>query len=179
MSTKHLTSNRQDWETPNYLFNYCQTVLNAVYEGSGPFTVDLAAENHNKKVEHYLEDIFAPECDLKDAVGFMNPPFSNKSEFVARVVDMFDAGNLKYAVLVLPSDPSTVSIWGVLDASGYLAVVLDVIGRVAFIDPETLKPASGNSYGTTLAILSREHKEEGAGAGSHIHKFIYRDDIRS
>lgn len=60
-----------EWETPPELFKYLDSRFN--------FTIDAAAQDHNKKL-----DIFSNDCFNTDFTGhrvFCNPPYSKAKEF--------------------------------------------------------------------------------------------------
>lgn len=69
VSSALMLSNKQDWETPDHLFEALNKEFN--------FTLDVCAHSGNKKVDRY----FSPEDnsliqDWSNDVCFMNPPYN-------------------------------------------------------------------------------------------------------
>ena len=75
------TSNKDDWETPQQLFDK----LNLVYN----FTLDPCATNENAKCKkYYTREDNGLSKDWKGEVVFMNPPYGREiSKFVKKAYD--------------------------------------------------------------------------------------------
>lgn len=95
------TSNKDDWETPQNLFDE----LNAEFD----FEVDVCADNYNSKCDSYYDEgLNALECDWSKGhtSAFMNPPYGRRiGEFVKKAYDESQKGCT--VVCLLPSRTDT------------------------------------------------------------------------
>ena len=66
-----MSSVREDWPTPQYLFDY----LNEIFQ----FTLDVCANSDNHKVTRYFDEkTDGLKQDWSKDVCFMNPPYGRK-----------------------------------------------------------------------------------------------------
>lgn len=71
------SSKTDEWETPETIFNK----LNQRYK----FTLDPCASDHNAKcTKYYTKETDGLSKSWKDQVVFVNPPYSNVKEWVAK-----------------------------------------------------------------------------------------------
>jgi len=70
-------SHKDDYETPKKVFEYIEK-----YYLKGTFTIDLCATSHNTKCKKFIlpEVNLFSQCDFKNKVCFMNPPYNKKSK---------------------------------------------------------------------------------------------------
>ena len=94
-----MTSNKDDWETPQSLFDK----LNAIYN----FTLDTAASDSNAKYEHYYT---IKEDGLKQKLSgrvFCNPPYGRSiKEWIKKASD--EAKNCEVIVMLMPARTDTI-----------------------------------------------------------------------
>jgi len=101
MNKVHYMSNKDDWETPDDLFN----ALNEEYG----FTVDVCATAHNKKLERYWSEKDQPLIRAwTNEVCWMNPPYGRKvtGEWVMKAYYESTAHNA-LVVCLLPARTDT------------------------------------------------------------------------
>lgn len=94
-----LTSNRDDWETPQWLFDKYNKDFN--------FTLDPCASHHNHKCDKYFtKDENGLIQDWSDEVVFCNPPYGrNIKDWVKKCHDeQFTAESI---VLLVPARTDT------------------------------------------------------------------------
>jgi phage N-6-adenine-methyltransferase len=154
---------RNAWGTPDFVFDY--------FDKRFDFTVDAAASKENAKVAVHWnidDDWFSASREELLKEGFTrvwcNPPYSNIKPWVEQARKDRELGIL--TALLVPATPD--AGWWPLDANEYTFITK---GRLAFIDPVTGKPKSGNSKGS-VAIVFCPYAPQG------IVKFINRDDMK-
>lgn len=135
------------WSTPMSVIDAVRTTLNL------PIALDACATRENRRCYEYIseeEDAFSvgwvPE--LRGFV-FCNPPYSQLADWVERCAEQaVDQGQI--VVGLVPCDTSTrwFHRW-VMDTASILLVPNK---RIAFINPETNKPISGNPKGSLLPV---------------------------
>jgi site-specific DNA-methyltransferase (adenine-specific) len=103
LSTK-FASKSQDWETPQDLFDSIDAEFH--------FTLDAAADEHNKKVDAYLsESQNAMEYDWNGNVCWLNPPFGGKRYKLSQWVEKSYAESLKGSTVVMLIPARTNTNW--------------------------------------------------------------------
>ena len=135
---------KDNWRTPRPLFEAIGRRLRIQR-----FVVDLAADQDNTLCEQFIT---AEEDALRtpwpaDTWLWCNPPYSQTKEFVDRAVAEMDFCR---SVLLVPAATDT-RWWA--DAFASATVTLLLTGRVSFVDPETGKPMSGNTTGSTVFVF--------------------------
>ena len=120
----HYMSQRQDWETPQFLFDG----LNAEFG----FDRDVCATPENSKCREF----FAPEDDALvqrwEGVCWMNPPYGQPvvSHFCSKLVDEFHNGDVTEAISL--TNNATDTQW-FRTLAGSASARCDIAGRVRFI----------------------------------------------
>jgi phage N-6-adenine-methyltransferase len=98
------SSKNEHCETPQAYFDELDDRYN--------FVLDLAANENNYKVSHYLTDIFDParleQFNLQPGnAAYMNPPYGRKiGKFIKRAIEIADKYSLTL-VMLLPSRTDT------------------------------------------------------------------------
>lgn len=99
-----LTSNKQDWETPQELFDRYNMLF--------PFVIDLAASDHNALTPiYYTEEINALKQNWHDIGGWcwLNPPYGRGlKEWVRKAAEEVKLG--AKIVMLIPARTDT-SYW--------------------------------------------------------------------
>jgi phage N-6-adenine-methyltransferase len=91
-------SKRQDWETPDEIFNPLDDEFN--------FTLDVCANSDNAKcVRYYSEFIDGLEQNWVNEVCWMNPPFGVQGKWVKKAFDEAQKG--AKVVCLLPARTNT------------------------------------------------------------------------
>jgi len=105
------SSNKEDWETPQWLFNE----LNREFD----FNLDAAGDKHNAKCENYIiEEVDSlSEPWLLFSVNvwggtksrvWLNPPYGRSvGKWVEKAVEEVKAGHSELVVMLLPARPDT------------------------------------------------------------------------
>ena len=93
-----MTSNRDDWETPQELFERL--------DGIHHFTVDVASTHDNAKCEHhYTRDEDGLLQDWAGEVVWCNPPYGRDSKrWIAKMADEAERGTKIVALLPARTD---------------------------------------------------------------------------
>lgn len=146
-----LTSNRQDYETPDPLFTYIQRFLGVM------FVVDFAASDSNALCQmYYTKERSAFDAPwvvppmYANAAGWCNPPYGDKDhpvrEWVAQALPQYNY------VFLLPCNKMDQSwVW----LLRHRAAWVKIIGRVQFRIGGQHLPTS-NSQGSTLLCMGPE-----------------------
>lgn len=127
--TVMLSSVRQDWETPNTLYN----ALNKEFQ----FTIDVCALPHNAKHPRY----FTPEMngldqDWSNEVCWMNPPYGREQiKWIEKAYEESKKGAT--VVCLIPARPDT-KVWH--DIIFPNAEVRFVRGRITFVGADSPAP---------------------------------------
>lgn len=142
---------QDNYQTPSHIFGQ----LNAIFN----FTVDAACTSVDKKCP--VGFCFDLGTDgLVESWGgyrvFCNPPFSNKSEWIKKAFDEVHNGNCPLAVLIIPTLSESIDAFQDYVFTRYWNTVKVIRQRIAFINPETGKPQSGNNSGTSICIFMKE-----------------------
>lgn len=87
---------RDDWETPDWLFNK----LNKQYN----FKLDCCANNQNKKCEDFFNDL--SELKITNVNSWMNPPFSKAKEMFKMFFE-----KVLFGVAIYRGDNLETEIW--------------------------------------------------------------------
>ncbi|MHB5609791.1 phage N-6-adenine-methyltransferase [Klebsiella pneumoniae] len=137
---------RDLWRTPPAIF----ACLNAEF----CFQLDAAAAPHNALCRKFItaeqNTLETPWADYLSIPGYvwLNPPYSDITPFVKKAAA--ESANQIGTVMLVPADTSVG--WfkeAILTAS---EVRFITAGRLAFINPVTGKPVSGNNKGSMLII---------------------------
>lgn len=92
------TSNNQEWETPQKLFEELNKEFN--------FTLDACASKSNHKLErYYTEKDSALNHSWKDERVFINPPYNRNKEFIKKCFD--ERESARVIVLLIPARTDT------------------------------------------------------------------------
>lgn len=121
-STAHLSNNKDEWETPQWLFD----ILDAEFG----FELDVCASARNAKCEDYftIEDD-ALACEWR-GVCWMNPPYSEIDEWMEKALESSKDGAT--VVCLVPARTDVGWFW---DYARHGEVRL-VRGRLHFVDDE-------------------------------------------
>ncbi|WP_018694223.1 phage N-6-adenine-methyltransferase [Algicola sagamiensis] len=140
---------RDLWETPPWLF----VALDEIY---GPFQLDAAASDKNKKCHRFLSekdnalsiDWFAllDSDGHQDKKVWVNPPYSNIQPWVDKAKEQQAKG--VFTVMLVP-DTASVGWW---PQSG-VNVLRITKGRISFINAESKKRVHGNTQGSALFLF--------------------------
>ena len=142
---------KDNWRTPVSLFDAIQRRLRI-----SNFICDLAADEDNHLCDVWIgeeEDALSVRWPV-DGWSWCNPPYSLTKEFVGKAID---ESYKSPSVLLVPAATDTVW-WG--EAFKNADVVLLLTGRVSFVSPETGKPVSGNTTGSTVFAFGGIHARD-------------------
>lgn len=137
---------RDLWRTPPALF----ASLNAEF----CFQLDAAAAPHNALCRKFItaeqNTLETPWSDYLSIPGYvwLNPPYSNITPFVKKAAA--ESINQIGTVMLVPADTSVGWFKEAIQTASEVRFI--TAGRLAFINPVTGKPVSGNSKGSILII---------------------------
>lgn len=137
---------RDLWRTPPSLF--------AALDAEFCFQLDAAAAPHNALCRKFITQeqntLETPWSDYLTIPGYawMNPPYSNITPFVKKAAA--ESINQIGTVMLVPSDTSVGWFKEALQTASEVRLITS--GRLAFINPVTGKPVSGNNKGSMLII---------------------------
>lgn len=137
---------RDLWRTPPALF----ACLNAEF----CFQLDAAAAQHNALCKKFitaeqntLETLWADYLSIPGYV-WLNPPYSDITPFVKKAAA--ESSNQIGTVMLVPADTSVGWFKEAIQTASEVRFITS--GRLAFINPVTGKPVSGNNKGSMLII---------------------------
>jgi phage N-6-adenine-methyltransferase len=139
-------SGRQDWRTPPELFEFCDLVF-------GPFSLDVAADEHNHLVDLWLHD--GLNTDWTAGGGrtvFCNPPWNQAAKWVDKAVEEALNHGIR-TVMVLPA--STDTAWFLKAWNNGVVILLHK--RVAYLNPDG--SSSSPDRGTIIAYITGEQED--------------------
>ncbi|HCR0043735.1 TPA: phage N-6-adenine-methyltransferase [Enterobacter hormaechei] len=137
---------RDLWRTPPALF----AALNAEF----CFQLDAAAAPHNALCRKFItaeqNTLETPWADYLSIPGYvwLNPPYSDIMPFVKKAAS--ESANQIGTVMLVPADPSVGWFKEAIQTASEVRFI--TAGRLAFINPITGKPVSGNNKGSILII---------------------------
>ena len=137
---------RDLWRTPPALF----TSLDAEF----CFQLDAAAAPHNALCRKFItaeqNTLETPWADYLSIPGYvwLNPPYSDITPFVKKAAA--ESSNQIGTVMLVPADTSVGWFKEAIQTASEVRFI--TAGRLAFINPVTGKPVSGNSKGSILII---------------------------
>lgn len=137
---------RDLWRTPPALF----ASLNAEF----CFQLDAAAAPHNALCRKFItaeqNTLETPWADYLNVPGYvwLNPPYSDITPFVKKAAA--ESANQIGTVILVPADTSVGWFKEAIQTASEVRFI--TAGRLAFINPVTGKPVSGNNKGSMLII---------------------------
>lgn len=137
---------RDLWRTPPALF----ACLNAEF----CFQLDAAAAAHNALCRKFItaeqNTLETPWADYLSIPGYvwLNPPYSDITPFVKKAAA--ESANQIGTVMLVPADTSVGWFKEAIQTASEVRFI--TAGRLAFINPVTGKPVSGNNKGSMVII---------------------------
>ncbi len=137
---------RDLWRTPPALF--------ASLDAEFCFQLDAAAAPHNALCRKFItaeqNTLETPWADYLSIPGYvwLNPPYSDITPFVKKAAA--ESANQIGTVMLVPADTSVGWFKEAIQSASEVRFI--TAGRLAFINPVTGKPVSGNSKGSILII---------------------------
>ncbi|MBT1731188.1 phage N-6-adenine-methyltransferase [Enterobacter asburiae] len=137
---------RDLWRTPPALF--------ASLDAEFCFQLDAAAAPHNARCRKFItaeqNTLETPWADYLSIPGYvwLNPPYSDITPFVKKAAA--ESGNQIGTVMLVPADTSVGWFKEAIQTASEVRFI--TAGRLAFINPVTGKPVSGNNKGSMLII---------------------------
>lgn len=137
---------RDLWRTPPALF--------AALDAEFCFQLDAAAAPHNALCRKFItaeqNTLETPWADYLTIPGYawLNPPYSDITPFVKKAAA--ESKNQIGTVMLVPADTSVGWFREAIETASEVRFI--TAGRLAFINPITGKPVSGNNKGSLLII---------------------------
>ena len=137
---------RDLWRTPPALF--------ASLDAEFCFQLDAAAAPHNALCRKFItaeqNTLETPWADYLSIPGYvwLNPPYSDITPFVKKAAA--ESANQIGTVMLVPADTSVGWFKEAIQTASEVRLI--TAGRLAFINPVTGKPVSGNNKGSLLII---------------------------
>ncbi|VAF69991.1 BsuMI modification methylase subunit ydiP [Enterobacter hormaechei] len=137
---------RDLWRTPPALF--------ASLDAEFCFQLDAAAASHNALCRKFItaeqNTLETPWADYLNVPGYvwLNPPYSDITPFVKKAAT--ESANQIGTVMLVPADTSVGWFKEAIQTASEVRFI--TAGRLAFINPITGKPVSGNNKGSMLII---------------------------
>ncbi|HDS4485643.1 TPA: phage N-6-adenine-methyltransferase [Enterobacter hormaechei subsp. steigerwaltii] len=137
---------RDLWRTPPALF--------AALDAEFCFQLDAAAAPHNALCRRFItaeqNTLETPWADYLNVPGYvwLNPPYSDITPFVKKAAA--ESSNQIGTVMLVPADTSVGWFKEAIQTASEVRFI--TAGRLAFINPVTGKPVSGNNKGSMLII---------------------------
>ncbi|MFY7221012.1 MULTISPECIES: phage N-6-adenine-methyltransferase [Enterobacter cloacae complex] len=137
---------RDLWRTPPALF--------ASLDAEFCFQLDAAAAPHNALCRKFItaeqNTLQTPWADYLNVPGYvwLNPPYSDITPFVKKAAS--ESANQIGTVMLVPADTSVGWFKEAIQTASEVRFI--TAGRLAFVNPVTGKPVSGNNKGSMLII---------------------------
>ncbi len=137
---------RDLWRTPPALF--------ASLDAEFCFQLDAAAASHNALCRKFItaeqNTLETPWADYLSIPGYvwLNPPYSDITPFVKKAAT--ESANQIGTVMLVPADTSVGWFKEAIQTASEVRFI--TAGRLAFINPVTGKPSTGNNKGSMLII---------------------------
>lgn len=137
---------RDLWRTPPAIF--------AALDAEFCFKLDAAAAPHNALCRRFITEeqntLVTPWAEYMSIPGhvWMNPPYSDIIPFVKKAAA--ESKNQIGTVMLVPADTSVGWFREAIQTASEVRFI--TAGRLAFINPVTGKPVSGNNKGSMLLI---------------------------
>lgn len=137
---------RDLWRTPPALF--------AALDAEFCFRLDAAAAPHNALCRKFItaeqNTLETPWADYLNVPGYvwLNPPYSDITPFVKKAA--VESSNQIGTVMLVPADTSVGWFKEAIQTASEVRFI--TAGRLAFVNPVTGKPVSGNNKGSMLII---------------------------
>ncbi|MDT3751145.1 phage N-6-adenine-methyltransferase [Citrobacter freundii complex sp. 2023EL-00966] len=137
---------RDLWRTPPALF--------AALDAEFCFQLDAAAAPHNALCRKFItaeqNTLETPWADYLSIPGYawLNPPYSDITPFVKKAAA--ESKNQIGTIMLVPADTSVGWFKEAIQTASEVRFI--TAGRLAFINPVTGKPVSGNNKGSMLII---------------------------
>lgn len=144
--TKTPADQRDLWRTPPAFF--------ASLDAEFCFQLDAAAASHNALCRKFItaeqNTLETPWADYLNVPGYvwLNPPYSDITPFVKKAAA--ESANQIGTVMLVPADTSVGWFKEAIQTASEVRFI--TAGRLAFINPVTGKPVSGNNKGSILII---------------------------
>ncbi len=158
MTRANNTDLKDVWQTPDQIVEMLR-----------PIDLDPCAglDSEIGDINYRNESVDGLEAEWSGRV-FVNPPFSNKAEWLAKTIDERDKGNIECAFVLTPDGTDTLSWW-----HEYIAAEADYIwfseGRVSYVVPaarshlfdkyEGGETADNPTFGTAISIFGEPGDE--------------------
>ena len=138
------TAKRQDWETPQALFDFLNNILH--------FTVDLACTEGNKKL---LQAFTVEKDSLKQewaGRGWLNPPYGNGlSQWIQKAYESVEQGEAEFIACLIPAATET-SFW--FKYCWNARYILFLKGRLNF-EINGIRSKNCQTKGSALVVFSK------------------------
>jgi len=145
-------SEKDDWRTPPKIIEGIEDALGGIdidpcpHEATSHGTVNLRLSAG----QDGLEEDWGECTPVADPVAFVNPPFSCKTEWLAKVVEEVNNG-VATAVVITPDGTDTVSWW-----HGYIAEHAEYVcfheSRVSYLDDDG-QDVGSPPFGTAISVF--------------------------
>ncbi len=126
MTKPYHTSGKDDWETPQYVFDYA-------FDRWGPFNLDGAAQKCNTKCKEFLSDATNFTAGTGDFI-WLNPPYSKNKQFIALAEAWAEQG--AQVCCLVPSRTDTVFF----QEAAKTARIYLIKGRINFVGGKHTAP---------------------------------------
>lgn len=148
MTRQNNTNQKDVWQTPDKLLAMVRPI--DVDPCAGPNTTIGRDANYTKD-----DDGLADDVEWHGRV-FVNPPFSQKEDWLEKVIEERD--NTAAIFVVTPDSTDTKGWW-----HKYIAEYADYIwfskGRISYIDPDTGEQMGSPTFGTAISVFGEPGDE--------------------
>ena len=138
-------SNQNDnWRTPQWMFDW----LNELYS----FDIDLCACKESAKVDNFFsleENALKKDWIEYGDVGFCNPPYSNRGEWIDLAANQAIEGMT--TIMTIPALNGQKFVPKVIDGC---SKIISMIGRVGYVHYDTLKIEDKPKFATIVVEFS-------------------------
>ncbi|MDZ5810353.1 DNA N-6-adenine-methyltransferase [Halorubrum sp. AD140] len=138
-------SDKDIWETPSELVDDLEDALNGI---------DLdpcAGPDTNIGDTNYTVSDDGLSMEWHGSV-FVNPPFTEKSDWLDKTIQEVSAGNASVVVVLTP-DSTDVQSWWHGKIAPHASYICFLEGRLAYIDPDTGHQLNSPPFGTALSVF--------------------------
>ena len=141
-------NSKDEWYTPDSVINYIKSLV-------GTITLDPATTEQNAKrmniEKYYTKETNGLDKDWQGEVVWLNPPFSNKKEWIAKAREEANKGNCKIFIL-LPMALETIMFHTDILNN---AIIHIPNKRISFIDGDTHEQQKDVPFTTTIIEVGK------------------------
>lgn len=139
-------SDKDVWITPPKIITPLQRIYGIDLDPCAGQQADHAERNYR------LPETDGLDADWDAETVFVNPPFSQKEQWLEKAVAEYENGNAD-RILFLTPDSTDVQSWWHGQIVPHFGYTWFPEGRVNYVDPDNMEVSNGVSFGSALSMM--------------------------